>query len=188
MITYSVPCQRQINYAVATNASDANLTRWTKGGTLVTIPEVVLNSSRAMMVDPVPSWRGADGTWRMIAACNTLRACMWKAPTAMGPFTFVGGIGNTDTNHTGSFECPDFWRMPQTDTYVRTCSRRWERAMRWEDTCPTRTTRCPTSSLRFTARTSGRSLTRCTTMDRRARRRTALSSTRRTTVTCFGAA
>ena len=119
MITYSVPCQRQINYAVATNASDANLTRWTKGHqSLVTIPEVVLNSSRAMMVDPVPSWRGADGTWRMIAACNTLRACMWKAPTAMGPFTFVGGFGNTDTNHTGSFECPDFWRVPQTDTYV----------------------------------------------------------------------
>ena len=103
---------------MAANASDANLTRWSKGGSLVTIPEVVLNSSRAMMVDPVPSWRGADGTWRMIAACNTLRACMWKAPTAMGPFTFVGGFGNTDTNHTGSFECPDFWRVPQTDTYV----------------------------------------------------------------------
>lgn len=119
MITYSVPCQKQINYAVAANASDANLTKWTKVGTLVKRPEVVTNSSRAMMVDPVPSWRGSDGTWRMIAACNTLRACMWKAPTAMGPFRFVGGFGNTETNKTGSFECPDFWAVPQTDTYYK---------------------------------------------------------------------
>ena len=73
-----------------------------------------------MMVDPVPSWRGPDGTWRMIAACNTLRACMWKAPTAMGPFSFVGGFGNTQANLSslGCFECPDFWRVPQTDVYV----------------------------------------------------------------------
>ena len=118
MITYSVPCMKVINYAVAANTSDANLTKWTKVGTLVTRPEVVTNSSRAEMVDPVPSWRGSDETWRMIAACNTLRACMWKAPTAMGPFTFVGGFGNTETNKTNSFECPDFWKVPQTDTYV----------------------------------------------------------------------
>ena len=118
MITYSVPCQKVINYAVAANVSDANLTKWTKVGTLVQRPEVVTNSSRAMMVDPVPSWRGPDGTWRMIAACNTLRACMWKAPTATGPFGFVGGFGNTDTNKTNSFECPDFWGVPQTNTYV----------------------------------------------------------------------
>ena len=120
MITYSVPCQENINYAVAANASDPNLVEWTKLGTLATRPEVVTNSSRAMMVDPVPSWQGADGTWRMIAACNSLRACMWKAPTAMGPFAFVGGFGNTQANLTQDqcFECPDFWRVPATQTYV----------------------------------------------------------------------
>jgi polygalacturonase len=128
MITYSVPCQTQINYAVAANPQNPNLTKWTQVGTLATMPEVVRNSSRKMMVDPVPSWRGTDGTWRMIAACNSLRACMWKAPTAMGPFTFVGGFGNTQANMTEvpCFECPDFWRLPGTDTYVlSTMGRGW---------------------------------------------------------------
>ena len=124
MITYSVPCQANINYAVASDPSDANLTSWTKLGTLATRPEVVTNSSRAMMVDPVPAWQGPDGTWRMIAACNTLRACMWKAPTAFGPFEFVGGFGNTQANLTedGCFECkpqPGYRSLSQTPTTRR---------------------------------------------------------------------
>ena len=120
MITYSVPCQANINYAVASDPTDVNLTSWTKLGTLAKRPEIVTNSSRAMMVDPVPSWQGPDGAWRMIAACNSIRACMWKGPTAMGPFSFVGGFGNTQANLTedSCFECPDWWKVPQTDTYV----------------------------------------------------------------------
>jgi sucrose-6-phosphate hydrolase SacC (GH32 family) len=57
----------------------------------------------------------------MIAACNSIRACMWKAPTAYGPFNFVGAfLTDPPSNYTRlpCFECPDFWRVPSTDTYV----------------------------------------------------------------------
>jgi len=49
MITYSVPCQQNINAAVPADPADPNLTRWTKIGTLAIIPDVVKHSDRVVM-------------------------------------------------------------------------------------------------------------------------------------------
>ena len=115
VLTAAMPCQSGITVATPLNASDPALAKWTQRLLLRADPK------HGTVADPTTGWKGKDGDWRMLVACNRSAVCQFKSASG-----FLGGGNNNEAawTYAGQFaptfssECPDFYRIPSTSTWI----------------------------------------------------------------------
>eukprot|EP01052_Picozoa_sp_SAG31_P009348 SAG31_NODE_489_length_14938_cov_5.644113_3_plen_557_part_00 len=110
-LTAAMPCQTGITVATPVNASHPALAgKWTQRLLLRADPKQV-----GTVADPTTGWKGSDGDWRMLVACNRSAICQYKNDGGFlgGNWTYAGQFAPTFAS-----ECPDFYRIPGTSTYV----------------------------------------------------------------------
>jgi len=109
VLTYSVACGKVIVNAYPLDVKDPLLKNWTKPAwnPVMTRPSGI-NGFR----DPTTAWKGTDGIWRQIIGCD-MGTCEFKSHDFKN-WTYVGVFHKG----TGMWECPDFYQITGTDTYV----------------------------------------------------------------------
>ena len=110
VLTAAMPCQTGITIARPVNASDPALQQWDQGMLLESDAKRV-----GTVADPSSGWLGADGDWRMLVALNRSSVGQYKSKRGFigGNWTFAGKLAPGFAS-----ECPDFYRLQGTDTYV----------------------------------------------------------------------
>lgn len=109
VLTYSVACGKVIVNAYPLDVSDPLLKNWTKPAWN---PVMNRPSGTNGFRDPTTAWKGKDGIWRQLIGCD-LGTCEYKSSNFKN-WTYVGVFHKGD----GMWECPDFYNIPGTDTYV----------------------------------------------------------------------
>jgi len=109
VLTYSVACGKVIVNAYPLDVSDPLLKNWTKPAWN---PVMIRPSGTNGFRDPTTAWKGSDNVWRQIIGCD-MGTCLFKS-TNFKNWTYVGVFHQG----TGMWECPDFYPITGTDTYV----------------------------------------------------------------------
>merc|ERR1719331_369599 len=113
ILTYSVACGKAIVNALPADLTDVNLTKWMKPSydPVIEVPKGVGGGFR----DPTTAWEGEDKVWRLLVGCgNGEGTCQFKSKDFV-KWTYVGAF---HSHGGGMWECPDFYKIPNTDTYV----------------------------------------------------------------------
>mmetsp|Transcript_38580 Transcript_38580/g.61867 ORF Transcript_38580/g.61867 Transcript_38580/m.61867 type:complete len:398 (-) Transcript_38580:178-1371(-) len=111
VLTYSVQCGESIAIAVPKDPNDPDLKEWVKPDSN---PVIHRPNTTQNFRDPTEAWRGEeDGLYRMIVNCDE-GTCLFKSENFVN-WTYTGIMWPTDA---GFQECPDFYKLPGTETYV----------------------------------------------------------------------
>jgi len=109
VLTYSVACGKVIVNAYPLDVTDPLLKNWTKPSW---DPVMKRPSGTNGFRDPTTAWKGKDGMWRQIIGCD-MGTCEFKSHDFKN-WSYVGVFHKGD----GMWECPDFYPIPGTNTYV----------------------------------------------------------------------
>eukprot|EP01043_Picozoa_sp_COSAG02_P066661 COSAG02_NODE_10448_length_1939_cov_1.531522_1_plen_524_part_00 len=102
VLAAAMPCQTGITVATPVNASDPALLKWTQTLLMHADPKKV-----GTVADPTTGWKGVDGDWRMLVACNRSAVCQYKAKSFLsGNWSYAGQFAPTFAS-----ECPDFYQL-----------------------------------------------------------------------------
>jgi sucrose-6-phosphate hydrolase SacC (GH32 family) len=107
LLAYSVQCNSYLAFAEPEDPGDPELRRWRHANLSGVWPRISKPAGTGGFRDPSQPWRGFDGLWRILAACNG-GACLWTS-TNLTEWKYVGHAAGTGQGST--WEMPDLFTL-----------------------------------------------------------------------------